>query len=572
MNIKQILKKNSWKGEEIGKILIHTLVDNFLSNLEPKHKPAITMEDINTMRDSIKSPNERRIYNEYITLYNTLLDLFNMNETQAQQIHHGFFRLTTYIDGALAANSIHKATIREIPIIMTEQQYSSHISRKETELRAIGESYFALIYDAVGYYSKSFDDKPKGLPTKIKKAITVLKKKPVTNKRVLAIYNEVMGIGFHELPDGRRQDKMSEKEWENLLNEEYNNGHIIINQYEEPLSQKFADNKEAIKNFSVEKMTIKILGEYKGKPEEKIKEELYRSLNLIPLKWRISTEPPRNLTLFDILDNIDELYGFADDDTKSMAEFFIDYQELHEAIRDELCNIKPLKEKISKLKPKQYYSEKFATWGLLADWGVLDFPAKIQPNGLELVDGLGVRGFNGIAVLNKQSNEWNMNIDEHGNYIDSYTKIKHHLFDLENLAEQEENIIFARDLFLGACWNCTAGLALMSILSEIYDVVEDVKVLMSKTYGLVDDRVEAINSLAAHLYHYMKEDTGKQNLVQKLFPPIDASELLPTKGAIETMKKRLTDNRGDLKYLYPATLRAEIIKASIGERKNVNAD
>jgi hypothetical protein len=552
MDIKRVLKKNFGKGEKLGKLLIHTLVDDFLSTSDSQHKPAVTMQDINTMKDSIKSSHEGKIYNEYHALYNMLLELFNMNDTQAQQIYHGFFRLATYIEGALAANSIREAITEEIPLIMTEQQYN----KKKAELRAINVSYAELIYEVVSYY-RGFDDNLKGLSAKIKKTIARLQKKHVTNKRVLAIYNEVMYIGFNELPDGRRQDQMSKEEWEKLLDEEYDKGHIIVDKNGTPLSQKFVKDKEAMKNFLTEIMRIEFLGEYIGEPEEKIQEKIYKSMNLIPLKHRISTEYPKNLTLLDILDNIDLFYGLVDNDTKSIAEFFVDFQELYEAIRDELCNIKPLKEKISKLNPKQYYSGKFATWGQLADWRVLDFPVKIQPDAWSL---------KGIAVL-KQSNKWD--VDEHDNYTDPYMKIKHHLFDLENLAEQEEDIIFAKNLFLSSCKNYTACLALMRILGEIYDVIEDVEILTSKTHGLVDNKANDVNRLAAHLHHSVKEDVKKQTLVKKLFPPIDVVNLLPTKDAIEMMKKRLVNNRGDLKYMYPATLRAEFIKTSIKEHKNV---
>ena len=576
LDIKRILKKSSWKGEEIGKLLIHTLADGFMANFNEKHKPAVTMEDIDTMRGSIKSPSEGRVYNEYHALHDMLLDLFNWNQATSQQIQHGYFRLWSFLQGALSAETIHQTMTRQIPLIMTEQQYNKHVIQKETELRAAKESYIELICFTASYYIDCLTNSPENVPSKIKAALEKLKKKPVMNQRVISIYNQVMGIGYDELPDGRREDQMSKEEWEALLNEEYDKGLIIVDDSHQrtletyqPLAPKLFEDKDALDEYMGNIMKFVNLRKYKGIPEEEIKKELFETMNLIPVKWHASTQSPEGLTLWDILDSdgLEELYGIADDDSKIMSEFLTDYEELHYVIREELCTAKPIKEKIDKLKPKQY-SKSFVTWGELADWGVLGYPKSVRPDRLDIANGLGHRSINGIAIL-KQISEWRIDesIDEHGSYIDPYENIKPHLFSLEQIEEQENDIVFARNLFLSSCEECCACLALMDILGDVYDVTETTDILKSKEFGLVEGKIELLNHSSAMLYHKVREQPQKQGLVKKLFPPLDASEVMPTKRAIEAMKERLMNDR-NLKYTYAATLRRDIIRMSAESRKN----
>jgi hypothetical protein len=570
MDIKRILKKSTWKGKEVGKLLVHTLSDDFLSNLNPSHKPALTVEEVNSMLAKIKSPNEGRIYNEYHVLYNIFLDLFNTNEAQSQQIHHSLFRLLTFIEGAYHAEHIRRDILKSIPCIMTEQQYDNFIAKKKTKCSSKGVSYARLILDTADYYTKQSADNPKRLSADMKKAIKNLGKKPVTNQRVLSIYNEVMGIGFNELPDGRRQDKMSAQEWERLLDEEYDKGNVFVDKYGNVLSQKAKSDSLSESTLSSKLMLLRSVLEYKGETPEDIEEILHKEMNTIPIAWRVSPTPPQNLTLWDISENIDKLYGWTDNDTNAVMEFFADFQQFYKAIIDELCSIEPLKKKINKLDPKQYFKD-FTTWGELADWNVLDYPSKMQederyPGG---TDDTGIRGFiNGVAILKHKPAE-EAAIDKDGNYIGLYTQIKRYLPNkLESLKNQEKNIVFARNLFISSAKQCTAYLALMDILADIYDVIEDAEVLKSKSARLVEEKVSHVNQIAASLYRIVKEDDEKRALVRKLFPPIDISEIMPTKGAVEAMRERIANNKNILKDQYPANLRMDIIKMSAEEREN----
>jgi hypothetical protein len=561
MDIKRILKKSSWKGKEIGKLLIHTLADDFKTNFNPKHKASVTMNDINTMRDSIKSSSEGRVYNEYCALYEVLLALFNWNQATNQQIHHGFFRLITYLEGAISAEHMHKTMLDCFPLIMTEQEYNDHVVQAKKDLRAIKTSYIWLVHSTACYYRRHLDDDSKSIPAKIKTALEKLKKKPVSNQRVLSIYNEVMGIGYDELPDGRREDQMSEKEWEALLNAEYDKGHIIISVSFrgelEPMSPKFIENKDALSAFRADVMAFEDIRKYKAISKEEIRRELYESMNLIPVTWHVSTQPPEGLTLLDIIDNTDELYGFYEDDTKRMTEFLADYEELHNAIREELCKIKPLKERIDKLKPRQYTKDTF-TWGELSDWGVSNY-ASVEPNKYNIIETIkdcGTkrnRAVNGIAVLKQENGKW----------VDPYEYIKPPMFGIKFLEEHESDIAFARNLFLSACEECLACFALMDILGNIFDVTEVTNILKSKELGLPETKIEGVNLLAAMLYR----EVGENPLVKKLFPPIDTADITPTARTIEAMRTRLLIER-NLKYQYAANLRNEIIKMSRTERQN----
>ena len=582
MDIKRILKKSSWKGEEIGKLLIHTLADSFMENLNPKHKPAVKIEDINTMRDSIKSPSEGRIYNDYVALHDMLVEIFSWSEAQNQQVHQGFFRLWSYLQGAISAEYTYESLVNKMPLIMTEQQYTKRLTQKEMEKRAYYVDYANLILSAAGYYNEQIGENPKNVPAKIKAALKKLEKQPVKNQRVLSIYNEVNGIGYYQLPDGRREDQMSKEEWEATLNEEYDKGRVFVKQYGTdkwlcmPLAPEFNEDTDALYEFEQEKIgAIERLARYKGMPEEEIQQELdkkLKELNIIPIGKHISPTPPEVLSLKDILDEgPNELYRFDEDDTEAMAEFLADYEELHSVIREELSKIAPLKEKIDKLKPRQYF-KKFATWGELADLGVLNYPEHIQPNDFEIVEdinGNGERKWNGIAVLKQVPRGY---IDAGGDFIDPYEEYKPPMFSLESLVEYEDQIIFGRELFLSACEECLSCFALMDTLGDVYDVTETTEILKSKNIGLPEGKIESYNYIAARLYDKVKEQPEKQALVLRLFPPLDVSQVMPTKGAIEKTIERLDKDRGTLRNKYSVNLRGDIIAMSKAERKKNDKD
>jgi hypothetical protein len=533
IDIKKLLKKKTWKGEELGKALIHTLADDVMKVLEPSHVRSITVDDINRMKSGILYEPEGRIYNRFRNLYEAILTLFNRNQGMTQQAAHGFYRLKGYLKSSQVAETFSFLHARTTPVIMTPKQYEDCIAQKEAELKKQKESYVELIYTAIHFYVEQYSE-GKTVPKAIKAALDSLKNQPVKNKRVLMEYNRINGIGYYELPDGRRSDQMTPERWKVVLQREFEKGNIIVNGKDSAAPAFQYLNIDGAERILEQKDNDMIL-EFRGVSVYDAEE-----YNYITAEWYISDKIPSNLTLWDILNKNTAAYAYSlngdAQDTIEVQEFFKDYSELCEAVKAELCKISPLKEKITKVKSSQYLKP-MVTWGDLASWNVLDYTGKITVDEIALsVEREDDRiFFAGLAIIKYKGAS---KIDNGGNFEErdfAYIGMK-------ILEEAEDDIIYAREsVFFPAMKCCYAFRVFIETVGEVYGVKEDMAIL-ALVNSLEDSmrQIDTLNEMALELYKRVGDDQTKKNTIKKLFPWLEADELKPTENAIEALRTMLS--------------------------------
>ena len=226
MDIKRLLSKKGWTGEETGKALIYSLITEYKEALEGSKdpKPLFPMEKIREMLHGFRaSATDIEQYNRYINLQNWL--------RQYQAVANAYFQryqscINEFIADMKAAQTAENENryIERLPRIMTQKQYEELKAKRIEETldpegdgtNAIGDSLFALIIRAIAYYGRELEANPKKAnPLKAIKKLYL--NKPVENRAYICGYNKEMGNGYYQLPDGKRSDEVTPEEWKERL-------------------------------------------------------------------------------------------------------------------------------------------------------------------------------------------------------------------------------------------------------------------------------------------------------------------------------------------------------------------
>ena len=120
MNTNKLLSQSTWKGKEVGKAVLLTLIE--LNKTQAETKPLFSKEDIRKMVKGLANEHERDIYNRYVDLNNAIIGMSMLTEGYLQQAYHGYFKhLLTLMDLHHAQDS--QRITEAYPVIMTDKQY-----------------------------------------------------------------------------------------------------------------------------------------------------------------------------------------------------------------------------------------------------------------------------------------------------------------------------------------------------------------------------------------------------------------------------------------------------------------
>lgn len=226
MDVKQLLSKKGWTGEETGKAIILSMIHAFQQalsgNAEPK--PLFPREKIKGMLHGFSASSEDvEAYNRYINLQNWTKQyqaVANAHLQRFQGCLYEFLSIYTASEGAENENRY----IEQLPRIITQKQYEDlKAKRIEEQLDpegdgtdAIGDNVFSLIIRLIEYYARKLEAKPKAA-NPLKAVKKLYQKMPVKDKAVILAFNKAMKKGYYQLPDGTRSDKVDRKTWEARL-------------------------------------------------------------------------------------------------------------------------------------------------------------------------------------------------------------------------------------------------------------------------------------------------------------------------------------------------------------------
>lgn len=226
MDVKRLLNKKKWTGEETGKALILNLINGYRQNMEGNRAPTplFPPEKIREMLYGFRaSRTDIEAYNRYINLQNWIMQYQAVANANLQRFNSCFNEFVSIHNVTESAENEYRY-IERLPRIITQKQYEElKAKRIEEQLDpdgdgtdAIGDSVFSLIIRLIEYYARELEAKPKAA-NPLKAVKKLYQKKPVKDKAVILAYNKAMSEGYYQLPDGTRSDEVTPEVWRERL-------------------------------------------------------------------------------------------------------------------------------------------------------------------------------------------------------------------------------------------------------------------------------------------------------------------------------------------------------------------
>lgn len=577
-SIKSLLSKKGWTGEEVGKALIASLL-NDIRYQGQEHELLFTQADFDKMESSLSTDRDYLAYGVYRDIYNSIVDTYNRGLGLYQQFYNGYYRYVMHLQGAMKADNALKQA-EYYPLIMTEEQYRKAERETVEEKKRFGESFYSLVFTLLEYFLNALDNGEK-VPADIAKAIEATKKEPAKGHALYSRYNELMGEGYYSLPDGRRSDQMTSEEWQKALEELYLSSHKLT------INGRPATAEETVKHYNGNRLlkgwelffrgadAIKeAYRERTGRDlpeadEQEILEELESVLEGIgkapynplrsslyelyteetPTEWHTYTDAPEGLTAYDLLDLITDSSGYAETDEKEhLKTFKTEYKALYTALE---AYIKEKVPRAGQLKPSQLYKE-FIGWGELAEHKIGGFESLLATNTREIIEYLGRQGlkfadrkramFRGIAIIQQPES---YQLTESGDYKEATNPLSG-LDSIDNIAEDNQKRIEIEELqhhlFIPALSYLYAYNALIELIGAVYDI-DGIEVAKVDT-SYFESQLEGFNGLLYNFYYTVdgdkEEKARKRELIKEVFSPVYAEDYKPTAEAIATVKEELS--------------------------------
>lgn len=295
MDIKRLLSKKGWTGEETGKALILDLINSYKQTLAGSRdpKPLFPPEKITQMLHGFRASRaDIEAYNRYINLQNWIMQYQAVANANLQRFNSCFNEFVSIHTAAESAENEYRF-IERLPRIITQKQYEElKAKRIEEQLDpkgdgtdAIGDNVFSLILRLIEYYARELETNPKAAnPLKaIKKRYS---SKAVDNHAYIIGYNKEMGEGYSQLPDGTRSDEVDTETWQARLLH-----------YSPDLQRLKAEAEEGYAgqpgSLSYERLTKEARAAHMGEP----KPDEGRSAAI----WHVYEEAPEGLTKWELI-------------------------------------------------------------------------------------------------------------------------------------------------------------------------------------------------------------------------------------------------------------------------------
>lgn len=324
-DINRLLKKKGWTGEETGKALIYSLVNDYKQILagSTDPKPLFPSERIREMLHGFRaSASDIEAYNRYIELQNWIKQYQAVANAYFQRFQSSINEFIAVVRAAETAESEYRY-IERLPRIMTQKQYDALKAKRIEETLdpdgdgtdAIGDSLLYLIFRAVDYYALQLEREPKKA-NPLKAVKKRYQKQPETNPAIIAVWNKAQSEGYLQLPDGTRSDEVSKEEWqERLLH------------FSPDMQRLQAEAEEGLTglpgSLSYERLTKEARAAHMGEePPEKGKSAA---------TWHTYERAPEGLTKWDIIEAhasgeifFSEYYPSTESDTATPEDYIAD--------------------------------------------------------------------------------------------------------------------------------------------------------------------------------------------------------------------------------------------------------
>ena len=235
-NLKTILSKKSWTGEEVGRALIANLM-NDIKCIGQDHEPLFSQGELDTMTNSLSDEQYNNL-RPYHRLHAILHESYNFLQAKHQQFYNGYYRLINYLKTAEAVEAA-RAQAEKYPLILSAEKYAelSQIAYEERK-NTVSDIYSAIIT----HLSQTFMEYLEGdnaVPSEFITEIEKLKEEPATDTAIIKKCDEFSPRGMYILQTGEKSCDYAKEEWESIVRAAFNQVHGIEN---EEQAEEFRDN------------------------------------------------------------------------------------------------------------------------------------------------------------------------------------------------------------------------------------------------------------------------------------------------------------------------------------------
>lgn len=563
-DIKRLLNKNGWTGQELGIIELTNMALNFQQRLQGKEpKDLIDRAQFQRMLNSITDKEQGRIYNGYIAIHEWLSLHYNIAQTQLQQAQLQFRTLIDYVAQATLAEDVY-SYMEQLPAIMTQKQYDE-IRAKRIEAQfydkdgnPLASNVFNLVERAIIHYLHELQKSPqKTNPLKAirKKYLS----QPVKSSLILSRWNEATGSGYYSLPDGRRSDEMTDEEWQAALSP------AMREAISEIQTADGGDGQSIVSERLIERAKIIFRGGTEEDADEAQSERERSRGWSTPPQWHYYEDPPQDLTKWDVIEQellldfypapLDggDAYGDANF-TASMEDFVDEFGELVSVMLKDIDR-RFFKDSpgLSEL-PINKWGSTVYDYRQLYEKDFYSMREEIESD-TSIFEGNRRAIFNGIAIMRPSDLLGKSpRIDENGYYVEPRLRSTLSNFTLEaffpeaeDYADNIEIVGGARDTLLDSYYFLKGYNLALEMIANYYEVPELTAFQMGIAH--IEDKIDAFNNLVPVLYRRItgidyqdKELQAKKLQVLKdLFAEIDYKSLEIPAERITQAKDLLID-------------------------------
>ena len=579
-NLDKLRAKKKWTAEEVGKVLIASILYDIENMGDPDHEPLLPPDEYHAREKELVTSKDIETFMVYKRIYDLLIDVSYKGQANSQQFYNGFHRYLLAFNEVMTTDES-LAELTGYPLIMTAEQYRDTEEKALQWYRAKKISYYDLLSSLIGEYFVAVDEEADNIPAKIDKAIIDASNEPATNQKLLNNYCEELGLGYYTLPDGRRSDEMDRSEWKDAVRA------LFLEHYKLKINGRPASKEESYRYFQQENLlaTYKLFFEGEDAIKKAYKEKTGRELSidaraLTALLDSIITgeETPKGyhhivnelqtamfgrplvvwhssaseVSKYSIL-RIPNSYNQPNRPQKEqLEEFKKDYPALYEALDAYIRETIPT---AKDLKPAQLFNE-CITFGELIDNEILGYDSfqltrsiiadYLLSSGTSYLDTQRVR-YAGVAISEEPSKT---QLTASGAFKDNFLPLRR-FESLETLAKSDQQTSelerFRSSLFIPALRSIYGYNALLSIIGEVYGI-DGIEKAYIKDTKVIESQLDGYNNLFYFFYFNVygseEEKAEKRALIKKLFSTVDYRSLKPSEDSINAVKN-LLEKEGD---------------------------
>lgn len=160
-SIDNLLKKKKYKGEQLGRILLLTLVDQIYNR-----PPRVPIDQLSQMINNLANGYEGSVYNTYVNIYAELADAYNAIQASAVQARLGLTNIKLSLSVMTRAAISHEMKLSS-PVTITERQFRRYQTKYKKFIKEAADKYKNEHHTVLDYLLSRletifiyFDDEP----------------------------------------------------------------------------------------------------------------------------------------------------------------------------------------------------------------------------------------------------------------------------------------------------------------------------------------------------------------------------------------------------------------------------